>query len=74
MKPFVICTANGRIIDVYGPYPAKANDASILEHILRTNQDLKSLLKVRINFFLQITLALNIKTKKICLAKRFVYC
>ena len=47
VKPFVICTANGFIIDVYGPFPAAANDASILKHILETNEDLKNLIKVR---------------------------
>jgi len=51
VKPFVLCSTNGRIIDVYGPYPATANDASILKHILETDDDLNSLLKV-LNYLL----------------------
>ena len=46
VKPFVICAANGRIVDVYGPYPAKANDASIIEDILKKKTDLRNLLQV----------------------------
>jgi len=44
-KPFVICTTNGRIVDVYGLYPANQNDATILQTILKTNKDLRKLLK-----------------------------
>jgi hypothetical protein len=45
IKPFVICTSNGYIIDVLGPFPAKNNDATILDEILKSNDNLKNLLK-----------------------------
>ena len=45
IKPFVICTTNGYIVDIYGSYGASANDASILQHVLNTDTDLVSLLK-----------------------------
>lgn len=34
IKPFVVCTSNGYIIDVYGPFAATANDASILLYLM----------------------------------------
>jgi hypothetical protein len=43
IKPFIICASNGYIVDAYGPYSAKDNDASILLHLLSTNCDLKNL-------------------------------
>jgi hypothetical protein len=45
IKPFVVCSPNGFIIDVYGPYAATENDASILINLLENNKELKSLLK-----------------------------
>ena len=33
IKPFVVCARNGYIIDVFGPFAATANDASILLHL-----------------------------------------
>ncbi len=34
IKPFVVCTRDGLILDVFGPYSAKSNDANILMSIL----------------------------------------
>jgi hypothetical protein len=44
IKPFIICCADGFIIDCYGPFKANQNDAKILEYILETDQDLKNIL------------------------------
>ena len=44
IKPFVICTTNGHIVDVYGPYAAVDNDAKIMEDILNKNEDLKNII------------------------------
>ena len=43
IKPFVICTSDGYIVDTYGPYAAKDNDATILLHLLSSNDSLKNL-------------------------------
>ena len=43
-KPFIICTTTGKIVDVYGLYPATMNDATILDNILKCNKDLRKLL------------------------------
>ena len=43
-KPFIICCADGYIIDCYGPFAANKNDSSILNYIIETDNDLKSLL------------------------------
>jgi hypothetical protein len=32
--PFVLCAANGTIVEIYGFYNAKQNDAKIMEDIL----------------------------------------
>lgn len=45
MKPFTFCTTNGFVIDMFGPYPAKMNDAEILEQLLETDHGLNALLK-----------------------------
>lgn len=34
-KPFTICTANGYIVDVEGPFDGNMNDASILDIVLK---------------------------------------
>jgi hypothetical protein len=34
VKPFIVCCSNGYIVDVFGPFPATANDASILLHLM----------------------------------------
>lgn len=44
IKPFLICTANGFIIDCYGPFQANHNDAKILEYILETDENLMKIL------------------------------
>jgi hypothetical protein len=45
IKPFIICCADGFIIDCYGPFQANLNDAKIFEYILETDMALSSLLK-----------------------------
>jgi hypothetical protein len=45
MKPFIICCADGFIIDCYGPFQANLNDAKIFEYILETDKSLLSILK-----------------------------
>ena len=40
VKPMVICASDGYIVDVFGPYPAKDNDATILRDIMKTEKDL----------------------------------
>lgn len=45
LRPMTICTADGRIVDIYGPYFATNNDANILINVLEENPDLLSLLK-----------------------------
>jgi len=49
VKPFVVCTTNGKIVDIYGLFPATLNDATILGTILSAkNQecvDLQKLIK-----------------------------
>lgn len=44
-KPFTICTTNGYIIDTFGPYAATMNDASIMEHLLKDANGIRSLMK-----------------------------
>ena len=43
IKPFIVCTANGFIVDAYGPFAATVNDASILSYLL-DHSNLKELL------------------------------
>ena len=45
LKPFVICTSDGYIIDIYGFYKATSNDAQILTDILKNHKDLVSLIQ-----------------------------
>lgn len=40
LKPFIICCADGYIIDCYGAFEAGINDASILSYILENDDDL----------------------------------
>ena len=42
IKPFVVCASNGYIIDVYCPFAATANDASILLFLMN-NSSLKNM-------------------------------
>ncbi len=44
IKPFIICCSDGYIVDIYGPYNANKNDASIFDHILETDNDLRNIL------------------------------
>lgn len=43
-KPFIICCADGYIIDCYGPFSANSNDSTILNYILETDNDLMKIL------------------------------
>ena len=54
VKPFLMCCADGYFIDCFGPFQANMNDAQILRHILKTDEDLKKLFeqKDKIAFFL----------------------
>lgn len=44
LKPFIICCADGWIIDCYGAFQASDNDAQILKYILKTDLDLRKIL------------------------------
>ncbi len=44
MKPFLICGPDGYIIDIYCPFPATWNDATILKKIMKEDDDPKKLL------------------------------
>ena len=43
-KPFILCCADGYIIDCYGPFAATLNDATIFKHIIETDIQLRNLL------------------------------
>lgn len=45
VKPFVLCSTDGYIIDVVGPYPAVDNDATIMQHVLKSNKELRTLIR-----------------------------
>jgi hypothetical protein len=44
-KPFTICTTNGFVLDMLGPYEANLNDAQILKYVLSDSNGLIKLLK-----------------------------
>ncbi len=43
-KPFLVCCADGYIIDMYGPFAANDNDATIFDYIYNNDEDLKRIL------------------------------
>ena len=43
VKPFVVCAADGTIIDIYGFYAATVNDATIMIDILSKDQHLRDI-------------------------------
>ena len=45
VKPFVICTTDGYIVDIYGLFEATKNDATILSMVLKNDHNLRALLK-----------------------------
>lgn len=45
VKPFVVTASNGRIIDIFGPFEATKNDASILAEVLKDENGLITVLK-----------------------------
>jgi hypothetical protein len=51
-KPFIICCADGYIVDCYGPFPANDKDSKILNYILETDEELKKLLVPNKTLFL----------------------
>lgn len=44
-KPFTICTSNGYVIDVPGPFNGNQNDAQILKHVLADSNGISTILK-----------------------------
>ena len=42
VRPFTVCCADGFIIDLFGPYVAINNDASILIRVLEEKDDIKT--------------------------------
>ncbi|XP_043264042.1 uncharacterized protein LOC122404178 [Colletes gigas] len=44
-KPFTICTTDGYIVDILGPYYATQNDASIMKEIMTESNGLCNLMK-----------------------------
>jgi hypothetical protein len=44
-KPFIMCCADGYIIDCYGPFKANLNDATIMEYIMENDPDLPTILE-----------------------------
>ena len=51
-KPFTICTTNGYIINIEGPFYATQNDAEILQNILENGDSLSRLLEKGDKLFL----------------------
>ena len=45
VKPYVLCTTDGQIVDIYGLYEATKNDATILLDILKKDKKLNTLLR-----------------------------
>ena len=39
IEPFLVCASDGTIIDIYGPYEARLNDAKIMELVLKEDED-----------------------------------
>lgn len=60
-KPFTICTTNGFIIDVCGPFNATKNNAQIFEHLLQVPDGLKNILQKDDIFILDRGLFRDIK-------------
>ena len=44
VRPFTVCCADGFIIDIYGPYKAKDNDASVIMDVIKENDSFRNLL------------------------------
>ena len=45
VKPFIIWTADGHIVDIYGLYEATKNDANLLSAILKEDSNLRAVVK-----------------------------
>lgn len=44
-KPFLMCCADGYIIDCYGPFKANKNDSGILDYVLKEDEDVMKILE-----------------------------
>jgi hypothetical protein len=44
IKPFIICAADGYIVDCYGPFFPRDNDATILRYVIDYDPDLRDLI------------------------------
>lgn len=44
-KPFTVCTTNGFVVDVPGPFTANLNDAEIMKIVMKDGDKLRELLK-----------------------------
>ena len=44
-KPFTICTTNGYVVDIAGPFNDTMNDATIMKILLEDSTGLKSILR-----------------------------
>lgn len=44
-KPFTICTTNGYVVELAGPFEGTMNDATILEHVLKDPHGISTILK-----------------------------
>ncbi|XP_071581765.1 uncharacterized protein [Temnothorax nylanderi] len=51
-KPFTICTTDGYVVDVAGPFTANKNDAQILEHLMSDPNGLVKILREGDTFIL----------------------
>ena len=51
-KPFIICCADGYIVDCYDPFAANDNDSKILNYIIDTDDDLRRILVPNKTLFL----------------------
>ena len=45
VKPFVLCTADGTIVDIYGLYAATVNDAKIMGDVFENDVNPRELIK-----------------------------
>jgi hypothetical protein len=44
IKPMIVCCPDGYIVDCYGPFPARNNDASIMKDIIDGDEQFKALI------------------------------
>ena len=51
-KPFTICTTDGYVVDIFGPYPLNQNDADIMKIIIKDPNGLYQFLRTNDVFVL----------------------